>query len=77
MCIRDSLKCCCYETEPVLWQGGLLHPVYKGSGDPAECPEHRAVVLEDAPTKIAHRIGHTLAFNFYDLYVPNTQFGGV
>eukprot|EP00969_Alexandrium_andersonii_P164251 7259495-Alexandrium_andersonii.AAC.1 len=38
-----AAKIALYAAEPVAWKGGLLHPIYKGKGPPAECAGSRAV----------------------------------
>eukprot|EP00969_Alexandrium_andersonii_P014889 650299-Alexandrium_andersonii.AAC.1 len=35
-------KCTLYGREPLAWQGGQLHQIYKGAGPPNQHAAHRA-----------------------------------
>ena len=46
-------------TLPLSWRGGLLVPLWKGSGDHDECKNLQGVMVSDQVSKIVTRILHT------------------
>ena len=68
------LKVTCWIDEPLQWKGGRLAALYKHKGSPADCANHRAILISSTLEKSVHNIFRVRAVPFARAAASQLQF---